>query len=338
MGHGLRPAVEEIALFVPFVVRVAGLQHLTEESRILGGDDAQSFKIAGARRLDVHLLARVTRDDGVDGEFVRACMNAQLVPVEMAHDRNVARQFSLEEIQIAHVIDALLELAHKAGRQAHHGRAAPEQFVGDEVMLMHRSWRVRLVDRHLQIKGLRAPGCAQGIGNRKGMDQGAPILGQTAQQRLFVKGQRKPIHDHGRITVGRAQRRIICFQQGPGQTIALGAQDVRGIDLRVVIDVIAGIDGIEGITGGHVRREMYDLLDVIGICAPGRTPVTRKKSPDCGGHHRFRRAVQPLVFPYRLLGEDGCKGAGWIGRAQGRNVAGCGAAQAIAEAERERLA
>jgi hypothetical protein len=84
----------------------------------------------------MHQAAGLAVDNAIDSEFIRAGVDAELVPVEMAHNSYMFAQFGLKFGQITHVVNALLKLADKAGRQTHDRHAAAQEFIGNQEVLM----------------------------------------------------------------------------------------------------------------------------------------------------------------------------------------------------------
>src|SRR5262249_59856039 len=79
---------------------------------------AQSFQIAGACGLHVPKAARPTTECAVDGQLVRARVQAQFVRPETAGDPRVQGAVGLKGGGIADVVRPLLEAAHEARCQA----------------------------------------------------------------------------------------------------------------------------------------------------------------------------------------------------------------------------
>jgi hypothetical protein len=107
-------------------------------------------------------------------------MNANLVAIEVIANGGVAGKLAGKAIKIAHIVDALLELADEAGRKTCNRQITGKQFVGNKEMLMRRSGCICLVDGHFQL----VAACAGLLGERarylNRMGKCAAILGERA--------------------------------------------------------------------------------------------------------------------------------------------------------------
>src|SRR5687768_2864856 len=92
------------------------VEHFAEAAGIERSHQAQSLQVAGAGRFNMNPTIGKPRDDRIDAELVRASMDAELVVVEVLHDRDVPGQLRLELADVAHVVDTFLELAHETWR------------------------------------------------------------------------------------------------------------------------------------------------------------------------------------------------------------------------------
>src|SRR4030095_11785289 len=93
---------------------------------------------------------------------------------------------------------------------------------------------------------------------------------------------------------------------------------------------IAGIDGIEGISGSGTEIDVRLGFQMIGIGSKTVAPALLKNTPERVVHHLLRGAPRARVLAHRLLREDGSH----VRVADCANVARSGQSQPIAASRR----
>ncbi len=69
-----------------------------------------------------------------------------VISIFLMHHCHMVFQFGIKNIDIADLIDTLLEAADKAWRQANEWHAQPPQFAGDVIMLDDGRRRIGFID------------------------------------------------------------------------------------------------------------------------------------------------------------------------------------------------
>src|SRR5262249_24979655 len=126
---------------------------LAEEGGILAGDDADRLHPARAGGLQVEAAFGGLRDHRVDRELVAAGVDGDLVAAVAAGHGRVLHDPVLEHLALALVVDALLDLADEARREALEAHAPLGELPGDEDVLGAGRDGARLVDRDLDLAG-----------------------------------------------------------------------------------------------------------------------------------------------------------------------------------------
>ncbi len=81
-------------------------------------------------------IAADATDDGIDGEFIRTAVDADLVGTAKLRDLAVQDELALELGEVALVVNTLLEIAHKTRSEAGHNHAPALQLQANEKVLV----------------------------------------------------------------------------------------------------------------------------------------------------------------------------------------------------------
>ena len=220
----------------------------------------------------------------VDAELVGAGVQAELVGAQRTGDGGVAGQVGAQRVQVADVVDALLEAADVARRQADPAHAQPPQLGDDVEVLQVRGRRLRLVHRHLHLPRAVAVDAGQVAVHAHGVGHGAAVLGRARSQRLLVEGQRHAVRRRSVRPSKRARRSAgDDSRSAQGRASTLPVSSAAGGGVRRVVDVVAGVDGEEGVAGRDHDVDVGRRLEVVGVGAeaaraspPGRRPTWRR--------------------------------------------------------------
>ena len=205
------------------------------------------------------------------------------------------------------------------------------QFLGDEEVLFRRRGRFRLVHGDFEVEGAGIHPRDVVLVHHRGVGDGAPVLGGGAFERFGVEGESEITGSECLVEVARAHRFRRVLERVPRQRGELGGHGIGGGGVGVVIDVVAGIDGEEGVARVDEGVGSFGGLEVVGVRAPRRAPAHAEDAPHRVVHHLLRRAAGARVLAHRLLRED----RGDVGVAfRGEDVARRGDAQPVAVARR----
>src|SRR5664280_3584688 len=170
-------------------------------------------------------VARTAGDGAVDGELVRARVDAELVVAQAAGDRGMYFNVGLEFGPIAQIVDALLQLADEAWGEAHPADSEPAQLRRKVDVVDGRGPVFDLVDGYLELERARVQGRGQMAMHRRHLDDRGPeSRGRSAEgsrrQLEWAGVEIEPlgiaVPEHGRV----------IFEIGPGDRLKGGGDGV----------------------------------------------------------------------------------------------------------------
>ena len=152
-----------------------------------------------------------------------------------------------------------------------------------------------------------------------------PVLHRAAHARRRVEIHRDPAAGDAAAAITVEPLDLVAQRREPG------LQGGVVVAVRVLVDVVGRIDGVEGIAGRMGGVDIVIGLEVVGVSTGPALPVARDHAGERIVHHLIRRAVGSHHLADRLLGEYWFDaGAGALHR---RYVSGGGEPDAVAEAE-----
>src|SRR5436309_11687515 len=114
-------------------------------------------------------------------------MQAELVWSQGARNRRMHTHFNLKSVHVANVVDTLLELTNVARCQAHPVDAQAPQLCRDVDMLCGSGWRLRLVDRDLNLPIPSRCSLRQVPVQQRHIGDGSPVLDGGTRESEFVE-------------------------------------------------------------------------------------------------------------------------------------------------------
>jgi hypothetical protein len=177
---------------------------------------------------------------------------------------------------------------------------------------------VRLVDRHLDLAGLRD--LPRVLGELGRLLDGPAVLDDRLEQRALV--------------VGDAEEGLAEIRLPPAREIGVLGGGGREIDARhrrhALADVLADIQREQGEARGRGAVDVLRRLEVVGVGAEALRPARLKRAEDRVVHDVVRGSSRARHLADRLLGEDGEERRAF----QRAEMAGGRATRAVAEADR----
>ena len=163
------------------------------------------------------------------------------------------------------------------------------------------------------------------------MHDGAPVLGRGPPELALGEGD-----DH--IIFQRECLAQIAVAQGigrggeclPRQHFELDLERLDLIGVRIVVYMLAWIDGVEREPGGYADVDVLPGLEVVGVGAEPLAPPLLKDRPRGIVHDVIRRAPRALHLADGLLGQERDES----GAADGVDMPGRGQSQPVATAGR----
>ncbi len=268
------------------------------ERRVVAGDHAHGFQPVGAGRLEMEFALAEFADDREHRELVGSGMDGDLV-AQGAGDLAVLAVVGPERVQVAAVVDALLELAAKARRQAGQLDVVGDQLGSDKIMGFRRRRCQRLIDRQLEVDRPRARfdqvmvdfgGVADGVAvNEHDAAQGVRVVVQfhvAADADLTVE----PVLLQGRAFVVR------------DLTVALGDRLVAQVR-HVVGDLFGAVERDHGHAALQGHAHFRFGLEMVAVGAETGLVAFLEDGPGGGGQHIVVVAPGQVQLADRLLGQ-----------------------------------
>ena len=282
---------------------------LAVERRVVLGDDAHRLEPVRAGGLDVEDAARLASDAGEDGELVGAGVDGDLV-AEVAGDLRVDVHLAFELGEVAHVVDALLELAAEAGRHRRDLHTAAGQLVCDEEMLQGRRRRRRFVDGDLEIGAVFAGG-----------EELVPD-GDREVDRLAVD-----VDDLCKLVRGEGDGLAFADVEGLPEVarLAFGADGAAA----VAADVLGAVEGDHREAEGERIGDVLGLFEMVAVRAEAALEALAVDGEGGRVEDVLVGAVGEVQLADALLAEDG-QGVVFFKDA---DVAGTRDAQTVADAD-----
>ena len=179
---------------------------------------------------------------------------------------------------VADVVDALLEAADEARREALPRHAQPPQFLHDEDVLGVRGWRLRLVNRHLEVEWPAGHGRLDVAVHHRHVRDGATVLHGGLHHRARIECDARALDVDGRAGVTRQEIGGHILQPAPRERVPGRAEIRVARGVGAVVDVLARIDREE--------RE-------------ARSRARRRRQPSSSGGRRRRRSRPSSPPPTR---------------------------------------